>query len=224
MKRIFVKTKNVRAFVALAEKLKNAKSNVPKIGLVYGEPGLGKTNTILWWSLKQDAVLVTAANGMSRIWFLKTLVTELGEEPKKRAYELFEQAVTKLIEHPQILIVDEVDYLVDSTRAIETVRDLHDRTGIPVLLVGMGAADKKLKRYKHLYYRLLGIYKFEPFDLEDIRKIVTTLCEVPVDDDVIEIIAKNGNRLRQIVISILKIEELAETNGYKRITKQDLEL
>ncbi len=224
MKRIFVKTKNVRAFVALAEKLKNAKSNVPKIGLVYGEPGLGKTNTILWWSLKQDAVLVTAANGMSRIWFLKTLVTELGEEPKKRAYELFEQAVTKLIEHPQILIVDEVDYLVDSTRAIETVRDLHDRTGIPVLLVGMGAADKKLKRYKHLYDRLLGIYKFEPFDLEDVRKIVTTLCEVPVDDDVIEIIAKNGNRLRQIVISILKIEELAETNGYKRIAKQDLEL
>lgn len=174
--------------------------------------------------MKQDAVLVTAANGMSRIWFLKTLVTELGEEPKKRAYELFEQAVTKLIEHPQILIVDEVDYLVDSTRAIETVRDLHDRTGIPVLLVGMGAADKKLKRYKHLYDRLLGIYKFKPFDLEDIRNIVTTLCEVPVDDDVIEVIAKNGNRLRQIVISILKIEELAETNGYKRITKQDLEL
>ena len=65
MKRIFVKTKNVRAFVALAEKLKNAKSNVPKIGLVYGEPGLGKTNTILWWSLKQDAVLVTAANLVS---------------------------------------------------------------------------------------------------------------------------------------------------------------
>ena len=224
MKRKFVKTKNVRAFVALAEKLKNAPSNVPKIGLVYGEPGLGKTNTILWWSLKQDAVLVTAANGMSRIWFLKTLVTELGEEPKKRAYELFEQAVTKLIEHPQILIVDEVDYLVDSTRAIETVRDLHDRTGIPVLLVGMGAADKKLKRYKHLYDRLLGIYKFVPFDLEDVKKIVTTLCDVPVDDDVIEIIAKNANRLRQIVIYILKIEELAQTNGYKRITKQDLEL
>lgn len=224
MKRIFVKTKNVRAFVALAEKLKNAPSNVPKIGLVYGEPGLGKTNTILWWSLKQDAVLVTAANGMSRIWFLKTLVTELGEEPKKRAYELFDQAVTKLIEHPQILIVDEVDYLVDSTRAIETVRDLHDRTGIPVLLVGMGVADKKLKRYKHLYDRLLGIYKFVPFDLEDVKKIVTTLCEVPVDDDVIEIIAKNANRLRQIVIYILKIEELAQTNGYKRITKQDLEL
>lgn len=224
MKRIFVKTKNVRAFVALAEKLKNTPSNVPKIGLVYGEPGLGKTNTILWWSLKQDAVLVTAANGMSRIWFLKTLVTELGEEPKRRAYELFDQAVTKLIEHPQILIVDEVDYLVDSTRAIETVRDLHDRTGIPVLLVGMGAADKKLKRYKHLYDRLLGIYKFVPFDLEDVKKIVTTLCEVPVDDDVIEIIAKNANRLRQIVIYILKIEELAQTNGYKRITKQDLEL
>ena len=223
MKKIFVKTKNVRAFVALAERLKNAKSNIPKIGLVYGEPGLGKTNTVLWWTLKQNAVLVTATNGMSRIWFLKTLVKELGEEPKKSSYDLFDQAVTKLIEKPRMLIVDEVDYLVDSTRAIETVRDLHDKTGIPVLLVGMGAVDKKLKRFKHLYDRILGIYKFVPFDFDDIKQIVTTLCEIPVDDDVIEIISKNANRLRQIVIHILKIEELAQTNGYKKITKHELE-
>lgn len=223
MKKIFVKTKNVKAFVALAERLKNAKSNVLKIGLVYGEPGLGKTNTVLWWTIKQNAVLVTATNGMSRIWFLKTLVKELGEEPKKSSFDLFDQAVTKLIEKPRMLIVDEVDYLIDSTKAIETVRDLHDKTGIPVLLVGMGAVDKKLKRFKHLYDRILGIYKFVPFDFDDIKQIVTTLCEIPVDNDVIEIISKNANRLRQIVIHILKIEELAQTNGYKKITKQELE-
>ncbi len=223
MRRTFVKTKNVRAFVSLIERLNNAKYNVPKIGLVYGEPGLGKSNAVLWWTLNQNAILVTATNGMSRIWFLKALVKELGEEPKKTSFELFDQAVAKLIEKPRMLIVDEVDYLVESTRAIETVRDLHDKTGIPVLLVGMGAADKKLKRFKHLYDRLLGIYKFVPFDFEDIKEIVTKLCEVPLDDEVIEMIAKNANRLRQIVIYILKIEELAQTNGYKKITKQELE-
>lgn len=47
MRRTFVKTKNVRAFVSLIERLNNTKYNVPKIGLVYGEPGLGKSNTVL---------------------------------------------------------------------------------------------------------------------------------------------------------------------------------
>lgn len=224
MKNIFVKTKNVRAFVALAEKLKNTKNNVPRMGLVFGEPGLGKTNTVLWWILKQKAILVTCKNGMTRRWFLKELVSELGEEPKKLSSELFDQAVAKLVEKPRMLVVDEVDYLINSSRAIETVRDLHDRTGIPVLLVGMGAVDKKLKRYKHFFDRIIEIYKFVPFDKDEVKQIVTTLCEVSVNDDVIEVIAQNANRLRQIVKYIADIEDLAQTNGYEMITTNEWSL
>lgn len=53
MKNTFIKTKNVKAFISLANKLKQAPKNLPKMGLVYGDPGLGKTNAILWWALKQ---------------------------------------------------------------------------------------------------------------------------------------------------------------------------
>ena len=66
MKNVFVKTKNVKAFISLATKLEKAKCNAPKMGLIFGEPGLGKSNPILWWALKQDAILITAKNGMSR--------------------------------------------------------------------------------------------------------------------------------------------------------------
>ena len=32
------------------------KSNeVPKMGLVYGDPGLGKTQTAVWWATRNDA-------------------------------------------------------------------------------------------------------------------------------------------------------------------------
>ena len=58
MKNIFVKTKNVKAFIALATKLKHTQKNMPKMGLVYGEPGLGKTNAILWWLLNQNATIL----------------------------------------------------------------------------------------------------------------------------------------------------------------------
>ena len=222
MKNIFVKTKNVKAFIALASKLKHIQKNIPKIGLIFGEPGLGKTNTILWWAIKQNALIITAKNGMTTRWFLKELVFELGETPSYHIPILFEQAATKLIENPRMLIVDEIDYLVNESRAIETIRDLHDKTGIPVLLVGMGAVDKKLKRYKHLFDRIIEIYKFIPFDLEDVREIVTSLSEVQIEDEVIEIIHKKANRFRQIVKLIIKIEDFAKTNNCRTITNHEL--
>lgn len=219
MKNIFVKTKNVKSFIVLANKLKNTKNNVPKMGLVFGEPGLGKTNAILWWAIQQDALIITAKNGMTPRWLLKQLVSDLGEAPKILVADLFEQAVAKLVENPRMIIVDEIDYLINNTRAIETIRDLHDETGIPILLVGMGAVDKKLSRYKHLFDRIVEIYRFIPFNFEDVKTIINTLSDVPFEDSAIEIVYQKSNRFRQIVKIILKFENLAKTNDYKVITK-----
>lgn len=219
MKNIFVKTKNVKSFIVLANKLKNTKNNVPKMGLVFGEPGLGKTNAILWWAIQQDALIITAKNGMTPRWLLKQLVSDLGEAPKILVADLFEQAVAKLVENPRMIIVDEIDYLINNTRPIETIRDLHDETGIPILLVGMGAVDKKLSRYKHFFDRIVEIYRFIPFDFEDVKTIINTLSDVPFEDSAIEIVYQKSNRFRQIVKIILKFENLAKTNDYKVITK-----
>lgn len=219
MKNIFVKTKNVKSFIVLANKLKNTKNNVPKMGLVFGEPGLGKTNAILWWAIQQDALIITAKNGMTPRWLLKQLVSDLGEAPKILVADLFEQAVAKLVENPRMIIVDEIDYLINNTRAIKTIRDLHDETGIPILLVGMGAVDKKLSRYKHFFDRIVEIYRFIPFDFEDVKTIINTLSDVPFEDSAIEIVYQKSNRFRQIVKIILKFENLAKTNDYKVITK-----
>ena len=219
---LFVKTKNIKAFISLATKLQRVRSNAPKMGLVYGEPGLGKTEAVLWWAVKQDAIIVTAKNGMSSRWFLADLVTELGETPRWYSAELFNQAVSKLIEKPRMLIVDEIDYLINNSKAIETIRDIHDKTGIPVLLVGMGSVDKKLSRYKHLFDRIIEIYKFTPFELEDIRQIITELSEVKIEDEVIELIHKKANRFRQIVKLLIEIENIALVNGHYVIKKENL--
>ena len=152
----------------------------------------------------RETPIYLAKNGMTSRWFLKELVTDLGEAPKYNVAELFNQAVSKLIEKPRMLIVDEFDYLINNTRAIETIRDLHDRTGIPVILVGMGVVDKKLSRYRHFFDRIVEIYKFTPFDIEDVREIVTTLSEINFDD-AIAWIHKKANRFRQIVKLIMHI-------------------
>ncbi len=97
MKNIFVKTKNIRAFISLVTKLKNSGNNTPKMGLVYGEPGLGKTRALVWLAIRQNCTIVTAKNGMTERWFLSDLVEELGETPKWYSADLFHQAVPVLI-------------------------------------------------------------------------------------------------------------------------------
>ena len=55
MKRTFIRTKNVKRFVGLMEELQKLPPNIPKLALVYGEHGLGKSQTIQWWADKKLA-------------------------------------------------------------------------------------------------------------------------------------------------------------------------
>ena len=59
MKRTFIRTKNVKRFVGLMEELQKLPPNIPKLALVYGEHGLGKSQTIQWWANKNDSVFST---------------------------------------------------------------------------------------------------------------------------------------------------------------------
>ena len=120
-------------------------------------------------------------------------------------------------------MVDEVDFLLDNSSAIEIVRDLHDKIGIPVVLVGMSLTEAKLKRHKHVYDRLLGVLKFETFSKNDVEKIVTEISEVEFEPDAIEVICNKFNQFRQIVKFLNKAENVAEMNNLKTITLTVLE-
>lgn len=213
MKKIFVKTHNVKNFITLVNNLQNRPKNVPGMALVYGEPGLGKTQALLWWIAQNDAIFLRGKNLITGRWLLEELTEELGEAPYFRSIDLFKQCTRLLINNPKVLIVDEVDYLATDTKAIETLRDLHDMTNIPIIMVGMGMAHKKLSRYRHLYDRLSEILKFEPFTYEDVKSIVNQLSEIELTDCAINYIYNQSNRFRQIVKFINKAENIAQANG-----------
>lgn len=77
MNKKLVNTKNVKEFVGFMEELKSLPPNIPKIALVYGDYGLGKSETIKWWTFKNDCVYVRANKGMSVRWLLYEISEEL---------------------------------------------------------------------------------------------------------------------------------------------------
>lgn len=213
MRKVFARTQNVKNFITVMNNLQNRAEGVPGMALVYGEPGLGKTQAVLWWATQNDAIFIRSSNLMSGRWFLEELAEELGEVPFYRSSDLFKQCVRMLKEKPRIVIVDEIDYLACDTNAIETLRDIHDKTSVPIILVGMGQSDKKLMRYRHLYDRVSEKLKFEPFNKEDIKTIIDQLCEVEMTECAVNFIYNQTNRFRQIVKLINKAENIAHANG-----------
>jgi DNA transposition AAA+ family ATPase len=217
MKKIFVRTNNVKKFITMMNNIQNRNDGIPGMGLVYGEPGLGKTQTINWWAIKNDAILVRSANLMNARWLLGEILKELNEIPSGRLADCFNTVVTSLILNPRVVIVDEIDYLAIDSRLIETLRDIHDKTNVPIILVGMGQAESKLRRHAHLYDRLSEIVKFEPFSKTDVKDILTELSEITLSDCAINAIYSNTNRFRQIVKLLDKAERLAKSNGLSEI-------
>ena len=154
---------------------------------------------------------------MTSRWLMEKIVFELGESPSRKMANLMDQCVAHLRLKPQVIIIDEVDYLISRHKIIETLRDLHDLTGAPIVLIGMQEAKIKLGKYRHLYDRLSEIIEFKPFSKEDMEIIVEELSEIMITNEAKEIFFQRTNRFRQIIKGISFLENLAKTNGLNKI-------
>ncbi|HOE18892.1 MAG TPA: ATP-binding protein [Syntrophorhabdaceae bacterium] len=222
MKKVFARTSNVTAFTSALDRLLNSDEDIPKMALIYGEPGLGKTKAALWWCVQNDGVFIRTKKLMTGRWLLEEIVAELGEAPAHRTPELFRQIQDQLFSRPRTIFIDEVDYLTYDARVIETLRDIHDITGAPVVFIGMAGADKKLMRYRHLHDRFSEIVRFHDLTLDDVRAIADQLCEVKLLADAIQHIYSEAKKFRGIILRLYRAEAKARANGLKEVTKAHL--
>lgn len=220
MKSKFVLTKNVKCFINLIHNLKNKSDNISKIGLVYGNAGLGKTKTAIYLSIQFNTIYIRATNKMTIKWLLEEIAKEIDEIPRFYTADIFRQCVNALKTSPQMIIIDEIDYLLADFKAIETLRDLHDETGVPIILVGMLLAKHKLKKHNHLFDRISEIYNFTEFEYLDIKQITEEISEVEITKDVVHMIHNKAKSFRQIVNTIDAFEKMAQANGLTQIDEK----
>lgn len=221
MREEFIPTGNYIKMKHSFSRLKELPPSAPKIGLGYGNFGLGKTFSLEKIAAEEDAVLLRAAQTWTKSALLTRLCQELNLDEKGSASVKYQRVLEALLDDPVILIIDEIDALLRSTKTevLELLRDLHDEAGVILFMVGMEEANAKLKRHKHYYSRIVEFVFFQQTDRDDIAKLCA-LCEVRIEDDLIDYLAKSYPNLRQTKVLLLRLESWCELNDIETASLQ----
>lgn len=212
-------TKSVAALQLAYEALASRDIGIPGMALVHGYTGAGKTTAVTKLVNTTKGVYVRAMRTWTPNTMLARIVAELGGTPMNRNAAMVDFIVSELQAQNRPLFVDEADYLVANADMIETLRDVHDLSSMPVVMVGMEDIERRLAMRKQLARRISHWVEFLRSDLEDARAITDAVCEVAVDDELVAILhADSGGSVGLMVVGLARIEQLARANGWARIS------
>ena len=122
-----------------------------------GDAGMGKTMIMRRYATENlSAVLIEADPGYTARVVLEELCNKLGLAKRGNMHELSEAIIQALRDSGKVILVDEAENL--PYRALETLRRIHDKSGIGIVLAGMPRLILNLKgkrgEYKQLYSRV----------------------------------------------------------------------
>jgi DNA transposition AAA+ family ATPase len=218
-----VAIKNVAAFMVLTQRAITRDPHLPGIVVCSGFSGVGKTYASIYAQNKTRALRVEVGDSWTRRTVMTALLRELGVAVKGRASvsDMMDMAVNSLGDDPsRPLIVDEADKLVDKGM-IELIRELHEHSGAPIVLIGEERLPQKLLSVERVHNRVLDWMQAQPCDIEDAAALAKAFAPgVTIEPDLLDMIrAMSDGRARRIVVNVARVAELSKNTGKTTIGK-----
>ncbi len=222
MKTRIVPTQNIARLKVAAHALINRSHTVDGMGLVEGAPGTGKTTAITWLVNKEHGIYVRALATWTPAAMLAALLKEVDRAPRGSCSQMVNDLMQSVAASGRPLFIDEGDYVIDSKRMTETLRDIHDMTKAPVVLIGMEGIGKKLAHREQLVSRVTQTVRFGPCDLSDTTLMAEQLCEVKVKPDLIARVHQlTHGSARRVVGLLADIEQHARARKLEEVGLAD---
>lgn len=206
---------NVAIAATCMERLMNAASHLPRIGVLRGRAGLGKSSAACYLMNRYNAYRVECKSVWNRKTVLVEILKRMGIKPEQTMPEMLDQVCAELMVSGRPLIIDEMDHLVEKS-AVEIVRDIHDGSGnAPILLIGEEKIATKLERWERVHSRVLDWSQALPLDIEDARLLADFYCrKIEIADDLLaHIHAISAGSARRICVNLELVEETALRAG-----------
>lgn len=217
MKRdIFIETNNVAKFRTSLATLSDTERGRPGIGVVQGEAGRGKTMSAKEWHAMNGGIFLRVLEGWSQFSFLQALTYEITGERPGNTNLCRTRLMDSLATSPQPIIVDEADRL--SMPRIEDLRDVHDMTGCPVILIGEEGFYPKLYARRRVHSRIVEVVNFDPITPEDVMIFAGQAAALEVTPGACHKLATLAQGSFRVVYGyVLRLEDYAKAQGTNSI-------
>ena len=174
--------------------------------VVTGPSGAGKTTSLkVYVQQHSAAILIEADPGYTSMALFAELCDKLGLPAKGSLHDLLQRVVERLSGSGRLIIIDEAEQL--PYRALEMVRRVHDKAGVPVALIGMPRLKKNLQGDQNHFAQLwsrVGLHR--AVDLltpkDEAVFIRTRLGEV--SEPVHQRISKESRHNARVLVKLMK--------------------
>lgn len=215
--------RNVQSFSTMLRRLEDRSHGLPGMGCFHGPSGFGKTMASIYAANARRACLVQVKSVWTQKALCEAILRELGAKPEKVIYRMVDQIGQLLIQENRSLLIDEADFLVKK-KMIEIVRDIHEVSGVPVVLVGEEGLPGKLQEWERINSRMLERVAAQPLDDEDFKLLLSIRCRgVDVADELqaaIKVASKGSARLMVNNLDTARLR--ANMAGVKTVTLNEL--
>ena len=222
MKSQLAVVKNVERLQDAFGSLESRHLELPGMALIYGYTGAGKTFAVTHMMTRFRGVFIRAWSTWTANNMLGAITRELGGSAIRWNQPMVDFIVQELVRNERPLFVDEVNHIDNSGQMMHLLRDIHDTTGVPVVMISEETTPRKIARFPQIAGRIYESVEFKPLDLEDMHTLAEAVCEVEVADDLLKKLHRDtdGN-MRMATDGLAKIERMARTNGIAKVTVQD---
>lgn len=211
--------KNVAAFSTLLARMVGR--NVDEgLAVFHGQSGLGKSRAATYGAKTYRARYIEVGQYTTARSLLANLLKELGQpDPRGTIEDLKEQVIEIMAADPrQPVIIDEAHFIA-AKRFVDLVREISDKSGAPVILIGEDILPNRLATFERVYGRVLEWLQAQPCDAEDFAHMATYRCPgIRVAPDLATaILGLTKGNTRFVNKNLVKVVEIAQLTGASTI-------
>lgn len=212
MKNIFIETSRVMAFREAANVVADTKKGQPGLMLAWGFAGRGKTECAKEFAIRNEkAVHIRVFEDWTPRAMLSTICEALNGMRPGRIDLAKRVIIEDLDESKKMLLIDEADRL--SIKNIEHLRDIHDETGCPIVLIGEPSIYAQVKARSRIWQRVTRAVEFGPVVIDDVMVFGLKACNLRIEAVAANrIVQKCQGSFRLLYHIMVELERVARAN------------
>jgi len=218
MKDEFIETSSTMAFWEAAKTISDVEKGKIGMMLAWGYSGRGKTECAKTYAIRnENAIYIRAFEGWSPVNMLTKICEKLNNMRPMRT-EIAKRIIIEEVDgRDKILLIDEADRL--TVKHIEHLRDIHDETSCPIVLIGEPSIYVQIKARVRIWRRFTQAVEFGPLANEDVMLFGLKNCGIKIVPEAARILKNKSKGSFGFLVHYMRmLEGLSKNNNIKEIS------